>query len=134
MSRRKARELAFKVLFQVDQVQAEPRQAYEYLLEDTPLAEKYREFAWSLVEGTVGKLNNIDDVLAGLSKEWSVKRMSSVDRNLLRLAAYEIMYHAGSNPVVAIDEALEISKRYSEPASVGFINAILDRIKDMKLG
>ncbi|MEQ8200963.1 MAG: transcription antitermination factor NusB [Syntrophomonadaceae bacterium] len=132
MSRRKARELAFKVLFQVDQVQADPRQAYEYLLEETPLAEKDREFAWSLAEGAAEKLPEIDDILAGLSKEWSVKRMSSVDRNLLRLAAYEIMYHTGSQAVVAIDEALEIAKRYSEPASVGFINAILDRIKDQK--
>ena len=132
MSRRKARELAFKVLFQVDQVQADPRQAYEYLLEETPLAEKDREFAWSLAEGAAEKLPEIDDILADLSKEWSVKRMSSVDRNLLRLAAYEIMYHTGSQAVVAIDEALEIAKRYSEPASVGFINAILDRIKDLK--
>ena len=55
-----------------------------------------------------------------------------MDRNLLRLAAYEIMYHPGSRSVVAIDEALEISKRYGEVASVGFINAILDRVKDLR--
>ncbi|NLN86771.1 MAG: transcription antitermination protein NusB, partial [Syntrophomonadaceae bacterium] len=77
-------------------------------------------------------LPDIDEILAGLSKEWSVKRMPSVDRNLLRLAAYEIMYHPGSRSVVAIDEALEISKRYGEVASVGFINAILDRVKDLR--
>ncbi len=132
MSRRKARELAFKVLFQVDQVQADPRQAYEYLLGETPMAAKDQEFAWSLIEGAVAMLPDIDEILAGLSKEWSVKRMPSVDRNLLRLAAYEIMYHPGSRSVVAIDEALEISKRYGEVASVGFINAILDRVKDLR--
>lgn len=132
MSRRKARELAFKVLFQVDQVQADPRQAYEYLLGETPMAAKDQEFAWSLIEGAVAMLPDIDEILAGLSREWSVKRMPSVDRNLLRLAAYEIMYHPGSRSVVAIDEALEISKRYGEVASVGFINAILDRVKDLR--
>lgn len=131
MSRRKAREIAFKVLFQVDQVQADPRQAFEYLLQESPLAEKDQVFAWTLVEGAVEKMALIDELLAGLSKDWTVQRMSSVDRNLLRLAAYEMVYLAGK-PAVAIDEALEISKRYSEPASVGFINAILDRIKEQK--
>ncbi len=131
MSRRKAREIAFKVLFQVDQVQADPRQAFEYLLQESPLAEKDQGFAWTLVEGAVEKMALIDELLAGLSKDWTVQRMSSVDRNLLRLAAYEMVYLAGK-PAVAIDEALEISKRYSEPASVGFINAILDRIKEQK--
>jgi len=132
LSRRKARELAFKVLFQVDQVKADPGQAFEYLLPETPMAEKDKQFSWSLVAGAVDKLADIDDLLAEFSKEWSVQRMSSVDRNLLRLAAYEILYHTGAQSVVAIDEALEMAKRYSEPASVGFINAILDRVKDRK--
>ncbi len=131
MSRRKAREVAFKVLFQVDLVQADPQQAFELLLGETPLAEKDQLFAWTLVKGSVEKMPEIDKLLADLSKEWTIQRMSSVDRNLLRLAAYEMIYEA-EKPAVAIDEALEISKRYSEPASVGFINAILDRIKEQK--
>ena len=132
MSRRKARELAFKVMFQVDQVNAEPRQAFNYLLEETPLSGKDKEFAWTLIEGIIEKMNDIDAIIAGFSKDWTVQRMSSVDRNLLRLASYEILYHNTAQSVVAIDEALEISKRYSEPASVGFINAILDRIREDK--
>jgi transcription antitermination protein NusB len=132
LSRRKARELAFKVLFQVDLVDAEPREAFDYLMEETPLAEKDREFAWELIEGTVDKVAEIDTLLASYSKDWTVQRMSSVDRNLLRLASYEILYLEQAQPVVAIDEALEISKRYSELASVGFINAILDKIRSEK--
>lgn len=128
MSRRKARELAFKVLFQVDQVNAEPREAFKYLVGENHLAEKDREFAWSLIEGSVDKLVEIDTLLASFSKDWTVERMSSVDRNLLRLASYEILYLDQAQPIVAIDEALEIAKRYSEAASVGFINAILDKI------
>lgn len=132
MSRRKARELAFKVIFQVDQVNALPRQAFNYLLDEIPLSEKEREFAWTLIEGTLDNMKDIDTIIAGFSKDWTVERMSSVDRNLLRLAGYEIIYLDNARAVVAIDEALEISKRYSEPASVGFINAILDRIRTEK--
>ena len=132
MSRRKARELAFKVMFQIDQVNAEPRQAFNYLQEDTPLSEKDSEFAWTLIEGIINKMQDIDAIIASYSKDWTVQRMSSVDRNLLRLASYEILYLNTSQSVVAIDEAIEISKRYSEPASVGFINAILDKIREDK--
>lgn len=132
MSRRKARELAFKVMFQVDQVNAEPRQAFNYLQEENPLSAKDSEFAWTLIEGIIDKMEDIDAIISGFSKDWTVQRMSSVDRNLLRIASYEILYLNKAQSVVAIDEALEISKRYSEPASVGFINAILDRIREDK--
>lgn len=129
MSRRKARELAFKVLFQVDQVAADPRQAYQYLQQEEPLAGKDSDFAWQLIQGTIEKMEVIDAIIAGYSKDWTVERMSSVDRNLLRIASYEILCGEEAQPVVAIDEALEIAKKYSEPASVGFINAILDKVR-----
>jgi len=132
LSRRKARELAFKVLFQVDQVDAEPRKAFEYLVEESHLAAKDTEFAWDLLSGTVDNIEAIDDLISSFSREWTVQRMSSVDRNLLRLASFEILYHEGSQAVVVIDEAIEISKRYSEPASVGFINAILDKVRETR--
>lgn len=133
MSRRKARELAFKVLFQVDQVDAEPRKAFDYLLEESHLPTKDSEFAWDLIRGALNKLDAIDHLISGFSREWTVQRMSSVDRNLLRLASYEILYLEGSQSVVAINEAIEISKRYSEPASVGFVNAILDKVRESKI-
>ncbi len=129
MSRRKARELAFKVLFQIDQVNADPRAAFDYLLEEAPLPEKDSEFAWNLIVGAVANLEALDVNISRYSKEWTVQRMPSVDRNLLRLACYEMLYMEGGRAVVAIDEAIEISKRYSESASVGFINAILDKIR-----
>ena len=132
MSRRKARELAFKVLFQVDQVNADPHKAFHYLLEEVPVPGKDSEFAWSLIEGTIDKLEDIDSIITSFAKDWTVPRMSSVDRTLLRLAGYEILYLEGAQPVVAIDEAIEIAKRYSEPASVGFINAVLDKMRGKK--
>ena len=128
MSRRKARELAFKVLFQVDQVNADPHQAFTYLINEAPLAEKDQDFAWELINGSLEKLAAIDDKIAHYSRDWAVGRMSAVDRNLMRLACYEIVHLEGAQPVVAIDEAIEIAKKYGEDSSAGFINAILDKI------
>ena len=128
MSRRKARELAFKVLFQVDQVDADPRQAFIYLLEDTNLAQKDRAFSWELIEGCIDNLNQIDEKISSYSWEWSVTRMATVDRNIMRIAGYEILYMDDSQRVVAIDEAIEIAKKYGDSGSPSFINAILDRM------
>ncbi|HAA08836.1 MAG: transcription antitermination factor NusB [Syntrophomonadaceae bacterium] len=132
MSRRKAREHAFKVIFQVDQVQAEPKQAFEYLCQEQPLPDKDRQFAWELVEGTLEYMPAIDERIARYSREWSVDRMSSVDRNIMRVAGYEILFRQEVSPVIAIDEAVELAKRFGEEQSGGFVNAILDRIQGEK--
>lgn len=134
MSRRKAREIAFKVIFQVDQVNADPRTAFKYLLEDQVLRDKDYEFSWTLIDGCLHNLAQIDASIARYSTDWSIERMSSVDRNLMRVAAYEILYLQGSEAIVAIDEAIEISKRYGESNSAAFVNAILDRINRDKSG
>lgn len=128
MSRRKARELAFKVVFQVDQVNADPEKAFRYLLEDMTLADKDREFSWDLIRGCLQELPQIDSSLAKYSRDWSLGRMSSVDRNIMRVAAYEINNIDKSQAVVAIDEAIEIAKKYGDEGSASFVNAILDKI------
>ena len=128
MSRRKAREIAFKVIFQVDQVDADPRTAFEYLLEENNLVTSECEFSWAMIEGCLQHMDEIDSLIARYSNEWTIDRMSSVDRNLMRIASAEILFLEDSKPAVAIDEAIEISKRYGEHNSAAFINAILDKI------
>ncbi len=128
MSRRKARELAFKVLFQVDQVGADPQKAFRYLLADSSLADRDREFSWGLISGCIDDLPQIDSGLARYSRDWSLDRMSSVDRNIMRVAAYEIKNIDKTQAVVAIDEAIEIAKKYGDEGSASFVNAILDKI------
>lgn len=128
LSRRKAREYAFKALFQVDQVGTCPRVALDYLLKEKNLGENSRNFAWELVEGSVNNLEEIDSKIAGYSRDWTVERMSSVDRNIMRIAAYEILFASDLEPVIAINEAIEISKKYGDENSASFINAILDKI------
>jgi N utilization substance protein B len=84
-------------------------------------------FARRLVEGTVHRLDEIDGLLAEHSERWRVDRMSAVDRNILRLAVFEVM--EGRTPKnVVIDEALEVTKRFSSPEAVQFVNGVLDAV------
>lgn len=128
MSRRKARECAFKVLFQVDQVAADPQEAFDYVLEESELAVKDQDFSWELVDGTLKHQTEIDKKIASYARDWTINRMPTVDRNIMRLAAFEILYLSEAQPVVAIDEAVEIAKIYGDENSPGFINAVLDRL------
>ena len=128
MSRRKAREFAFKVVFQVDQVDTDPRQAFNYLIEEKKLSEQDNEFSWQLIQGCLGNLGAIDEKLALYSWDWAINRMSAVDRNILRIASYEILYLHDKQSVVAIDEAIEIAKKFGDANSASFVNAILDRV------
>lgn len=132
MSRRKARETAFKVLFQVDQVQAEPKQAFEYLIQESMLGDPEQEFAWSLINAALSNLEDIDAGIALFSTEWALERISAVDRSIMRMAISEMRYLDGTLPVVAIDEAIELAKRYGEENSPAFVNAILDRIRSQQ--
>lgn len=135
MSRRKARVVAFKAIFQYDQVQAEPLQSLAYLFQEDDLAaEKDRVFASVLANGAIRHLNDIDQAIKRFSREWDLGRMAAVDRNIMRLAGYEILFMEAAEPIVAIDEAVEIAKKYGDENSPAFINAILDRILGEKHG
>ncbi len=127
MSRRKAREFAFKVLFQVDQGSTDPQQAFNYLLEENHLLEKDRIFAWELINGYFSHSQEIDDSITKHSTHWPLDRISAIDRSIMRVAGYEILYVKPSYSIVAIDEAIEIAKKYGDETSSSFINAILDK-------
>jgi N utilization substance protein B len=128
MSRRtRAREVALQALFQED---LNPQNSLENLgafLSARIKDENLREFAKQLVLGVKRNQAELDALLAEKAENWSVQRMAATDRNLLRLGAYEIRY--GDTPVrVAIDEAIELSKRYGTAQSPQFINGILDKL------
>lgn len=130
MSRRLARETALQVLFQLDMAGDKPdiatvvRQwATEFAVPETSIP-----FAQALVEGTLSHMEEIDAKLGQLSEGWALTRMANVDRNLLRLACYEILYREDIPGRVTINEALEIAKRYASEESGKFINGILDHV------
>lgn len=128
MSRRRARELALQVLFQVDVVQANPERALEYLLAEHPVHDETAAFARSLVKGTLAKIREIDDYIKRYAVEWDLPRMANVDRNILRLGLFEMLYYRETPLNVAIDEALELARTFSHDDAPRFINGILGRI------
>ncbi len=128
MSRRLAREAAFKALFQVDIGRCRVKQALIRSLEDYKFNEEEEQFVEELLTGTVGNCESLDQIIKKHLVKWELERISAVDRNLLRLALFEIIYRPDIPPAVSINEALELAKKYgSTGEAVGFINGVLDR-------
>jgi N utilization substance protein B len=91
-----------------------------------------RDFATQLVRGTADNLAKIDALIAEYSEHWKIDRMPAIDRNILRSAIYELLYRADIPPKVAINEAVELAKRFSTPDSGKFINGILDKLMSQR--
>jgi len=133
-SRRRGREIALQILYQLDvQDQLSDEQAlalfWKHFAEDPEEGDgdEARTFAAELVRGVREKLQGIDALLTKASKNWRLERMARVDRNLLRLALWELKWSADVPAKVAINEAIEIAKRYGTAESPAFVNGILDR-------
>lgn len=127
--RRKAREYALQLLFGIDITKdAANWESFAHFWADKDEPDDLLEFCRSLVAGTGENIEAIDEALRGAAENWSLERMNAVDRNVLRLAAYEIMFRPDIPASVSINEALEIAKKFSTPDSASFINGILDRI------
>lgn len=93
-----------------------------------PSSGEIQDFTYHLVEGTLRNEKEIDGVIEGSSTNWKLSRMASVDRNLLRLAAYELLFLQDIPHSVTINEAVEIAKKFGTEDSPGFINGVLDKI------
>ncbi len=132
MARRsRAREVAFQVLFQDDMSERVNPAVGEALIAQRLKAEDLAEFARQLVAGVRRNRPELDQRIAATAANWSLHRMAATDRNVLRLGAYEIL-HADTPPRVAIDEAVELAKRFGAAQSAQFVNGVLDRL--MHLG
>ena len=142
--RTRSREFALQVLYEMDIAHCEINEALEDFWEDrSDLAlsndEKaaieldkkdadVREYTDHLVKGTLEKLAQLDATIEKFAEHWNIKRMAYVDRNILRLAAYELLFVDDIPVKVAINEAVELAKRYGEADSSKFVNGILDKI------
>src|SRR3954468_19371190 len=130
-SRRKARECALQMLFAADVSETradELVRIYWTELGDADVEESAREFATRLATGTLSHLQELDERIRSRAEHWRISRMAIVDRNILRLAVYEFL-HEPTPRTVAINEALEIARRFSTYEATQFINGILDAIK-----
>lgn len=104
-------------------------QALDEFFDQQKVEKRARAFAAELVKGTLGHLAALDAKIRELSENWDLERLAVVDRNILRLAAYEMLHRTDIPPVVSINEAVELAKRFSTEESGGFVNGVLDRLK-----
>lgn len=141
MSRRQARELALQALFQLDfnqseNTEPEGQQEARLAVIDAAAAEmegrlgsRDRQFVEELVNGTMDSLQEIDGLITSASKDWKLSRMAGVDRNITRMAVYELKFREEKvTPNIVINEAVELAKKYGTDDSGRFVNGILGAV------
>jgi N utilization substance protein B len=128
--RRRSREFALQVLYQLEITKQNALQAMIQLRENFTPQEGDDEFARRIVLGVVDHRQEIDRLIESRSEHWRLDRMSIIDRNILRLAIFELLYCSEIPPKVTLNEAIDLGKRYGTEESGSFINGILDRIQN----
>ncbi len=132
-TRRHARELALQLLYQHELTQASLEEMQKDFEGWLGASETEREFAKELVEGTLAHCDEIDPELEQQTAHWRFDRLAAVDRNILRLALYELLHHQDTPPAVVIDEAIEVAKKFGAEESPRFVNGVLDGFVKRKL-
>jgi len=132
MGRRAARETALQMLFQMD-VGQNDWQMTELTLAEAGLSDVNADFALSLVKGAWDNLTEIDRLIETYAKEWNIKRLANVDKNILRLAVYELKFINEVPYNVVINEAIELAKNFSTEDSGAFVNGVLDTILNQEV-
>ncbi len=126
--RRHSRELAIKVLFHLEFSSDDPAVAFDLICDDFGAPEDIKPFSKELVLGVCVHLKDLDNLIGKASKNWRLERIAKVDRSILRLAAYELLYRADIPPKVSINEAVDLGKKFGTEESGAFINGVLDKI------
>ncbi|MDB4264885.1 transcription antitermination factor NusB [bacterium] len=129
-TRRQARELAMQALFYMDMQDNVSLQMLESFCDNFRPPKKVNPFFLTLVNGVLGAINDIDTLIEQFSKNWKIHRMSCVDRNVMRIAVYELLYCEDIPPKVSINEAVDVGKKFGTDESGAFINGIMDSIRD----
>ena len=133
-SRHKSRELALQMLFQWEVGGHTPAKVLAGFLPSLKAEAGVKDFARTLFEGTLADIETIDALLRRHAENWKLERMAAVDRNVLRLALYELLHERDTPPAVVINEALELARRFSTADSVEFVNGVLDAIRKASAG
>ncbi|WP_026694682.1 transcription antitermination factor NusB [Peribacillus kribbensis] len=126
MKRRTAREKALQALFQIEVGKAEVQEAMENVLDGLEKDEYFE----TLVTGTAENQETIDGIIKANLENWKLERLAAIDRNLLRLAVFEMKYSKDVPINVVLDEAIEIAKVFGDDQSAKFVNAVLSKVKD----
>jgi N utilization substance protein B len=127
--RRQAREHALQILFQIDMTSDPAGEVIERHWSGREAPPDLRAFSDRLVLGAVAAAARIDELMSAASENWRLERMATVDRNVLRIAIYELLHESQTPAAVSINEAIEVAKRFGGEESAHFVNGVLDAVR-----
>lgn len=129
-ARRKAREFVVQFLYSFESNPGELEESLGHFWETNECEASVMEFADSLIRGTLEKKEEIDGMISDEAFNWDINRIARVDRNILRMAVYELVFREDIPPIVSINEAVDIAKRFGTTESGKFVNGILDTVRE----
>lgn len=128
--RTRARALALQVLYEIDMVNHPPAEVFKARLEETPLSGDLSEFARRIIFGVLTLTKDLDQLIAKYAPEWPFDQVAAIDRNILRIACWELAVHNDTPVKVAINEAVELAKLYGSDSAPRFVNGVLGSLAD----
>jgi N utilization substance protein B len=128
--RTRARSLALQVLYEVDIANHPPADIYKSRLEEMPLPDELSEFARQIIFGVIPLANTLDEYIAKYAPEWPLDQIAAIDRNILRMALWELAVYQNTPLKVAINEAVELAKQYGSDSAPRFINGVLGALAE----
>lgn len=129
-ARRKARVIALQVLYEMDEARHDPLEALERRLQQESVISSVQSFARRLVDGVLANRNEIDETISTLAPAWPLAQMAIVDKNILRVAIFEIRMGGETPPKVAVNEAVELAKVFGSDSSPKFVNGVLGSVME----
>lgn len=126
--RRKSRIIVLQAMFSIDLRGGTEEFSLDWLLEDEKIGARVREFAEMVLEGVVDNAETLDQVIQRYAPAWPVKQLSLIDRNILRIALFELLYHVDTPPKTAVNEAVELAKLFGSESSARFVNGVLGSV------
>lgn len=127
--RRKAREETLRILFRLEFENTQFEKTLIQYWENRKASEEIKEYSTWLVKGIISHQDKIDNIIQRVSEHWRISRMALIDRNILRMAVFELLNEENIAPAIVINEAIEIAKKYSGDKAATFVNGILDAIR-----
>ncbi|MEB2334932.1 MAG: transcription antitermination factor NusB [Anaerolineaceae bacterium] len=130
--RTRARSLALQVLYEVDMVNHLPGEVFQARLNEAPLPDDLSEFARSIVFGVLSLTQPLDQSIANYAPEWPLDQIAAIDRNILRIALWELVVASDTPMKVAINEAVELAKSYGSDSAPRFVNGVLGSLSERR--
>ena len=127
--RRKSREGTLQILFQLEFDDSDPDDIVSQFWEAKKASREIKDYSRYLIKGITSHQDSIDRIIQSASEHWRLSRMAVVDRNILRMAVFELFYEEGLAPAIVINEAIEVAKKFSSDQAAQFINGILDALR-----